>query len=75
MKDRPCGRSFFYAVKKIFELDALIDTRLKKIVKSWVGKVLKCEEEPAKIKEIEDKHKENGGIYNGKWKVFTAWRT
>ena len=28
-----------------------------------------------KIKEIEDKHKENGGIYNGKWKVFTAWRT
>ena len=46
-----------------------------KFVKYWVGKVLKCEKEPAKIKEIEDKHKENGGIYNGKWKVFTAWRT
>ena len=50
-------------------------TRLKKIVKSWVGKVLKCEKEPAKMKEIEDKYKKNGGICNGKWKVFTAWRT
>lgn len=50
-------------------------TRLRKLVKCWVGKALKCEKEPAKIKEIEDKHKENGGIYNGKWKVFTAWRT
>lgn len=50
-------------------------TRLKRLVNYWVGKVLKCEKEPDKIKEIEDKHKKNGGIYNGKWKVFTAWRT
>ena len=52
-----------------------LTTRLMQLAKGWVGKVLKCEKEPAKIKEIEGKHKKNGGIYNGKWKVFTAWRT
>lgn len=49
-------------------------TRLREMTHIWVGKVLKCEKEPAKIKEIEGKHKKNGGIYNGKWKVFTALR-
>lgn len=66
---------FFDVLKKILSWMRCWATRLKRLVIYWVGKLLKCEEEPAKIKEIEGKHKKNGGIYNGKWKVFTAWRT
>ena len=64
-----------YVLKKKFGWMRYLATRLKRLVNYWVGKVLKCEKEPDKIKEIADKHKKNGGIYNGKWKVFTAWRT
>ena len=59
-------------VKEIYENNSAkkeFDEKYRKNVEKTIGIT------NFKIKEIEDKHKENGGIYNGKWKVFTAWRT
>lgn len=50
MKRPSVWRSFFYAVKKIFELDALIDNTFKENSEKLGGKVLKLRLRAVKIR-------------------------